>query len=54
MLDHVADNAPLRRNVTIEDVGNAGAFLCSELAAGITGEVVHVDAGFSTVGMAGA
>ena len=53
MLDRVADNAPLRRNVTIEDVGNAGAFLCSELAAGITGEVVHVDAGFSTVGMAG-
>ena len=52
-LDHVADNAPLRRNVTIEDVGNAGAFLCSELAAGITGEVVHVDADFSTVGMAG-
>ena len=51
MLDHVAANAPLRKNVTIEDVGNVGAFLCSDLAAGITGEVVHVDAGFSIVGM---
>lgn len=53
MLDYVATNAPLRRNVTIEDVGNAGMFLCSDLAGGVTGEVVHVDAGFSTVGMAG-
>jgi enoyl-[acyl-carrier protein] reductase I len=41
--------APLRRNVTTEEVGNAAAFLCSELASGITGEVVYVDAGFSTV-----
>ncbi len=41
--------APLRRNVTIDDVGNTAAFLCSDLAAGITGEVIHVDAGFSTV-----
>jgi enoyl-[acyl-carrier protein] reductase I len=48
----VEDNAPLRRNVTIEDVGNVAAFLLSDLAAGITGEIVHVDAGFSTV-MAG-
>ncbi len=53
MLDHVAENAPLRKNVTIEDVGNAGAFLCSDLAAGITGEIVHVDAGFNTLGMTG-
>ncbi len=51
MLDHVAANAPLRKNVTIKDVGNVGAFLCSDLAAGITGEVVHVDAGFSIVGI---
>ena len=52
MLAHVASVAPLRRNVTIEDVGNTAAFLCSDLAAGITGEVVYVDAGYSTVGMA--
>jgi enoyl-[acyl-carrier protein] reductase I len=52
MLDHVAENAPLRRNVTIEDVGNAAAFLCSDLAAGITGEITYVDGGYSIVGMA--
>lgn len=51
ILKHVAQVAPLRRNVTIEDVGNAAAFLCSDLAAGITGEIVYVDGGFSTVGM---
>jgi len=47
----VAEAAPLRRNVTLEDVGNAAAFLCSDLAAGITGEILYVDGGFSTVGM---
>jgi enoyl-[acyl-carrier protein] reductase I len=52
MLNHVASVAPLRRNVTAEDVGNVAAFLCSDLAAGITGEVTYVDAGYSTVGMA--
>jgi enoyl-[acyl-carrier protein] reductase I len=51
MLSQVAQVAPLRRNVSLEDVGNAAAFLCSDLAAGITGEIVYVDAGFSTVGM---
>jgi enoyl-[acyl-carrier protein] reductase I len=51
MLGHVASVAPLRRNVTQDDVGNAAAFLCSDLAAGITGEVLYVDAGFNTVGM---
>ena len=51
MLGHVAEVAPLRRNVTLEDVGNAAAFLCSDLAAGITGEILYVDGGFSTVGM---
>jgi enoyl-[acyl-carrier protein] reductase I len=51
MLDRFAATAPLRRNVTIEDVGNAAAFLCSDLAAGITAEITYVDAGFSTVGM---
>jgi enoyl-[acyl-carrier protein] reductase I len=51
MLAHVAQIAPLRRNVTTEDVGNAAAFLCSDMAAGITGEILYVDSGFSTVGM---
>lgn len=53
MLDQVKSVTPLRRNVTIEDVGNTAAFLCSDLAAGITGEITYVDAGFSTIGMAG-
>ena len=44
-------NAPLRRNVTIEDVGGAAAYLLSELASGVTGEVHHVDAGYHVVGM---
>jgi enoyl-[acyl-carrier protein] reductase I len=51
MLAHVAAAAPIRRNVTIEDVGNVAAFLCSDLAAGVTGEVLYVDGGYSTVGM---
>lgn len=51
MLSHVAATAPIRRNVTIEDVGNAAAFLCSDLASGISGEVLYVDGGFHTVGM---
>ena len=44
-------NAPLKRNVTIEDVGNSGLFLLSDLGSGITGEVMHVDSGYHTVGM---
>jgi enoyl-[acyl-carrier protein] reductase I len=51
MLAHVAAASPIRRNVTIDDVGNAAAFLCSDLAAGISGEVLYVDGGFHTVGM---
>src|ERR1700687_773312 len=51
MLSRCAEIAPLRRNLTLEDVGNAAAFLCSDLAAGITGEILYVDSGFSTVGM---
>jgi enoyl-[acyl-carrier protein] reductase I len=53
MIDHVAKVSPLRRSVTIEEVGNAAAFLCSDLASGITGEVTYVDAGYNTLGMAG-
>jgi enoyl-[acyl-carrier protein] reductase I len=51
ILDHMEKNAPLRRNVTIEEVGNAAAFLCSDLASGITGEVVYVDSGYHIIGM---
>jgi enoyl-[acyl-carrier protein] reductase I len=51
MLARVAAAAPIGRNVTIDDVGNAAAFLCSDLAAGISGEVLYVDGGYHTVGM---
>lgn len=44
-------NSPLKRNTTIEDVGGAGLFLCSDLGKGTTGEVMHVDCGYHTVGM---
>ena len=44
-------NAPLRRNVTIEDVGGSGLYLLSELGSGVTGEVLHVDSGYHVVGM---
>ena len=44
-------NAPLRRNVTIEEVGNVAAFLCSDLASGITGEITYVDGGYNIVGI---
>lgn len=51
ILDHVEKNSPLRRNVSIEEVGNAAAFLCSDLASGITGEVLYVDSGFHITGV---
>ena len=53
ILGHVEENAPLRRTVTIEDVGNVAAFLCSDLAAGVTGEVTYVDGGYNILGMTG-
>jgi enoyl-[acyl-carrier protein] reductase I len=49
LLGFVARHAPLRRNITIEDVGNAAAFMLSDLASGITGEITYVDGGFSNV-----
>jgi enoyl-[acyl-carrier protein] reductase I len=51
MLSHVAAASPIKRNVSIDDVGNAAAFLCSDLAAGITGEILYVDGGYHSVGM---
>lgn len=53
MLGQFEQNAPLRRTVTIEDVGNTAAFLCSDLARGITGEVTYVDSGYNILGMTG-
>lgn len=49
-LSHVAEASPLRRNVTIDEVGNAAAFLCSDYASAITGEVTYVDCGYNSVG----
>ncbi|WWO98866.1 MAG: SDR family oxidoreductase [Candidatus Dasytiphilus stammeri] len=49
ILSYIQNNSPLRRTVTIEEVGNAASFLCSNLASGITGQVIYVDAGFNIV-----
>ena len=51
MLKEVEERTPMRRNVTIEEVGNAGAFLCSDLASGITGDVLYVDTGYHILGL---
>jgi enoyl-[acyl-carrier protein] reductase I len=51
MLKHVAERAPLRRNVDVSEVGNTALFLCSPLASGITGEVIFVDCGFNIMGI---
>ena len=51
LLGHHAKHAPLRRNTTIEEVGNAAAFLLSDLASGITGEIMYVDGGFNTTAL---
>ena len=53
ILGHVEQYAPLRRTVSIEDVGNVAAFLGSDLASGVTGEVTYVDAGYNILGMTG-
>lgn len=51
MLKHVSEKAPMRRGVTTEEVGNAALFLMSNLSSGITGEIIHVDAGYNILGM---
>lgn len=53
MLGKAEQAAPLRRNVTIDEVGNVAAFLCSDLASGITGEITYVDAGYNILGLIG-
>jgi len=50
-LDYGEKNSPLRRNVTIDEVGNVAAFMCSDLASGITGEITYVDSGYNITGM---
>lgn len=54
LLSYNSHHAPLRRNVTIEEVGNAAAFLCSDLASGVTGEIMYVDGGFNTTALGNA
>lgn len=51
MLGYVGERAPLRRNVDQEEVGKAALWLCSDLSSGVTGEIVHVDAGYNILGM---
>ena len=51
MIHHVEETAPLRRTVTQAEVGNAAAFLCSDLASGVTGQILYVDSGYAIMGM---
>jgi enoyl-[acyl-carrier protein] reductase I len=51
ILGFAAEKAPLRRNVTLEDIAGAAVYLCSDLGAGVTGEVIHVDAGYNILGL---
>ena len=53
MLNYAEKASPLRRTVTIEEVGNTAAFLCSDLASGVTGEITFVDSGYNILGMTG-
>lgn len=52
MLSKAADTAPMKKNVTIAEVGNVSAFLCSDLASGVTGEITYVDGGYNIAGIA--
>ena len=51
MLHHVAERAPLKRNIDAEEVGKTALYLCSELGSAVTGEILHVDAGYNIMGM---
>lgn len=51
ILEHITHTAPLRRTISAEEVGNVAAFLCSDLASGVTGEITYVDAGYSILGI---
>ena len=51
MLKHHAEKAPLRRNVTLEEIGNAAFFLCSNMSSAITGEIMYVDCGYNIIGV---
>jgi enoyl-[acyl-carrier protein] reductase I len=51
MLKHHADRAPLRRNVELEEIGQAGLFLLSQMSSAITGEIMYVDCGYNIVGL---
>lgn len=51
MLNHAAEKAPLRRNISAAEVGKTALFLCSDLGSGVTGEVLYVDAGYNIIGM---
>jgi len=51
MLHHVAERAPLKRNIEAEEVGKTALYLCSDLGSAVTGEVLHVDAGYNIMGM---
>ncbi|HEX9143160.1 MAG TPA: enoyl-ACP reductase [Candidatus Binatia bacterium] len=51
MLHHVADRAPLKRNIDADEVGKAAIYLCSDWGSAVTGEVLHVDAGYNVMGM---
>ena len=53
MLHHVEETTPLRRTITPKEVGNVAAFLCSDLASGVTGEITFVDSGYNILGMSG-
>jgi enoyl-[acyl-carrier protein] reductase I len=51
MLKHHAERAPLRRNVELEEIGNAALFLCSDMSSAITGEIMYVDCGYNIIGV---
>jgi enoyl-[acyl-carrier protein] reductase I len=51
MYEEMKEKAPMKRNITTSEVGDTASFLCSDLASGITGEIIHVDAGYHAIGV---